>query len=60
MGCNLHPEGAQAHHVSPSNALAMQRVKEKADYALDYAGLDGLLTLFPDSSSSSSRLGSGK
>ena len=23
-------------------------VKEKADYALDYAGLDGLLTLFPE------------
>ena len=27
---------------------------------LDYAGLDGLLNLFPDSSSSSSRVGSGK
>jgi phosphoserine phosphatase len=36
-------------------------VKAKADYALDYAGLDGLLNLFPDSSGlDSTRLGSGK
>jgi len=42
-----------AYHAKPV-------VKEKADYALDYAGLDGVLNLFPDSSSSSSRLGSGK
>jgi phosphoserine phosphatase len=43
-----------AYHAKPV-------VKEKADYALDYAGLDGLLNLFPPSSGfSSSRLGSGK
>jgi phosphoserine phosphatase len=43
-----------AYHAKPV-------VKEKADYALDYAGLDGLLNLFPDSSGlSSARLGSGK
>jgi phosphoserine phosphatase len=43
-----------AYHAKPV-------VKEKADYALDYAGLDGLLNLFPESGSSS-RLarGSGK
>ena len=37
-------------------------VKAKADYALDYAGLDGVLNLFPESlsSSGSTRLGSGK
>jgi phosphoserine phosphatase len=43
-----------AYHAKPV-------VKEKADYALDYAGLDGLLNLFPDSSGlSSARSGSGK
>ena len=43
-----------AYHAKPV-------VKQKADYALDYVGLDGLLTLFPASSGlSSSRLGSGK
>ena len=43
-----------AYHAKPV-------VKAKADYALDYAGLAGLLNLFPDSSGlSSSRLGSGK
>ena len=43
-----------AYHAKPV-------VKEKAGYALDYAGLDGLLNLFPDSSGlSSSRTGSGK
>jgi len=43
-----------AYHAKPV-------VREKADYALDYAGLDGLLNLFPESGSSSfSRLGSGK
>ncbi len=43
-----------AYHAKPV-------VKEKADYCLDYAGLDGLLTLFPDSSGlASSRSGSGK
>jgi phosphoserine phosphatase len=30
-----------AYHAKPV-------VKEKADYALDYAGLDGLLNLFPE------------
>ncbi len=43
-----------AYHAKPV-------VKEKADYALDYAGLDGVLNLFPDSSGlESSRAGSGK
>ncbi|MBC8024265.1 MAG: phosphoserine phosphatase SerB [Burkholderiales bacterium] len=43
-----------AYHAKPV-------VKAKADYALDYAGLDGLLNLFPDSSGlSSTRSGSGK
>ena len=43
-----------AYHAKPV-------VKEKADYALDYAGLDGLLNLFPASSGlSASRSGSGK
>jgi phosphoserine phosphatase len=43
-----------AYHAKPV-------VKAKARYALDYAGLDGLLNLFPDSSGlSSTRLGSGK
>ena len=43
-----------AYHAKPV-------VKAKADYALDYAGLDGLLSLFPDSSGlDSTRLGSGK
>ena len=43
-----------AYHAKPV-------VREKADYALDYAGLDGLLNLFPESGSSSlPRLGSGK
>jgi phosphoserine phosphatase len=43
-----------AYHAKPV-------VREKADYALDYAGLDGLLNLFPESGSSSfSRFGSGK
>jgi phosphoserine phosphatase len=43
-----------AYHAKPV-------VKAKADYALDYAGLDGLLNLFPDSSGfASTRLGSGK
>ncbi len=43
-----------AYHAKPV-------VKAKADYALDYAGLDGLLNLFPDSSGlSSTRAGSGK
>jgi phosphoserine phosphatase len=43
-----------AYHAKPV-------VKEKAGYALDYAGLDGVLNLFPPSSGlSSSRLGSGK
>ena len=36
-------------------------VREKADYALDYSGLDGVLNLFPESGSSSfSGRGSGK
>jgi phosphoserine phosphatase len=42
-----------AYHAKPV-------VKEKADYALDYAGLDGLLALFPDSSGLSGSAGSGK
>jgi phosphoserine phosphatase len=44
-----------AYHAKPI-------VKEKADYALDYAGLDGVLALFPESLSSSdgARRGSGK
>jgi phosphoserine phosphatase len=43
-----------AYHAKPI-------VKEKAGYALDYAGLDGVLNLFPDSSGlDSSRSGSGK
>ena len=43
-----------AYHAKPV-------VKAKAAYALDYAGLDGLLNLFPDSSGLlSTRLGSGK
>jgi phosphoserine phosphatase len=43
-----------AYHAKPV-------VRERADYALDYAGLDGLLNLFPESGSSSfSRFGSGK
>jgi phosphoserine phosphatase len=43
-----------AYHAKPV-------VKEKADYALDYAGLDGVLNLFPESGSSSKRApGSGK
>ncbi|HSN20607.1 MAG TPA: phosphoserine phosphatase SerB [Usitatibacter sp.] len=43
-----------AYHAKPV-------VREKADYALDYAGLDGVLGLFPESGSSSSpRRGSGK
>ena len=43
-----------AYHAKPV-------VREKADYALDYAGLDGLLNLFPESGSSSlPRFGRGK
>ena len=43
-----------AYHAKPV-------VKAKADYALDYAGLDGLLNLFPDSSGlSGARSGRGK
>jgi phosphoserine phosphatase len=43
-----------AYHAKPV-------VKAKADYALDYAGLDGLLCLFPDSSGlSGARSGRGK
>ena len=43
-----------AYHAKPV-------VRENAGYALDYAGLDGLLTLFPDSSGlASSRSGNGK
>jgi phosphoserine phosphatase len=43
-----------AYHAKPV-------VKAKADYALDYAGLDGLLCLFPDSSGfSGARSGKGK
>ncbi len=43
-----------AYHAKPV-------VKEKADYALDYAGLDGVLNLFPESGSSSwAERGSGK
>jgi len=44
-----------AYHAKPV-------VKENADYALDYAGLDGVLNLFPESFSVSAgaRLGSGK
>jgi len=43
-----------AYHAKPI-------VREKADYALDYAGLDGVLNLFPESGSSSfPRRGSGK
>jgi phosphoserine phosphatase len=43
-----------AYHAKPI-------VREKADYALDYVGLDGVLNLFPESgSSSSARRGSGK
>jgi phosphoserine phosphatase len=43
-----------AYHAKPV-------VRAKADYALDYAGLDGLLALFPDSSGlSGARSGSGK
>ena len=58
-GANDLPMMAQAgtsvaYHAKPV-------VKSKAGYALDYAGLDGLLNLFPDSSGlSSSRLGRGK
>ena len=44
-----------AYHAKPV-------VKAKADYALDYAGLDGVLNLFPESLSSSSgaRFGAGR
>jgi phosphoserine phosphatase len=43
-----------AYHAKPV-------VREEADYALDYAGLDGVLNLFPESGSSSlPRRGSGK
>jgi phosphoserine phosphatase len=43
-----------AYHAKPV-------VREKADYALDYVGLDGVLNLFPESGSSSfPRRGSGK
>jgi phosphoserine phosphatase len=43
-----------AYHAKPV-------VRDKADYALDYAGLDGVLNLFPDSYGlPSSRFGSGK
>ena len=44
-----------AYHAKPV-------VKQNADYAIDYAGLDGVLNLFPESLSSpgSTRLGSGK
>jgi phosphoserine phosphatase len=43
-----------AYHAKPV-------VRAKADYALDYAGLDGVLNLFPESGSSSlPRFGSGK
>ncbi len=43
-----------AYHAKPV-------VREKADYALDYSGLDGVLNLFPESGSSScSGRGSGK
>jgi phosphoserine phosphatase len=44
-----------AYHAKPV-------VKQKADYTIDYAGLDGVLNLFPESlsSSGSTRLGSGK
>jgi len=44
-----------AYHAKPI-------VKDKADYALDYAGLDGVVNLFPESFSSSDppRRGSGK
>ncbi len=43
-----------AYHAKPV-------VKAKTDYALDYAGLDGVLNLFPESGSSSlSGTGSGK
>jgi phosphoserine phosphatase len=43
-----------AYHAKPV-------VREKADYALDYAGLDGVLSLFPESGSSPlPRRGSGK
>jgi phosphoserine phosphatase len=43
-----------AYHAKPV-------VREKADYVLDYAGLDGVLNLFPEPGSSSlPRRGSGK
>jgi phosphoserine phosphatase len=44
-----------AYHAKPV-------VKEKADYALDYVGLEGVLTMFPSTSGSpgSSMLGSGE
>jgi len=43
-----------AYHAKPV-------VRERADYALDYAGLDGVLNLFPESGSSSFPVrGSGK
>ena len=42
-----------AYHAKPV-------VREKTDYALDYAGLDGVLNLFPESGSSSLARGSGK
>jgi phosphoserine phosphatase len=43
-----------AYHAKPV-------VREKADYTLDYVGLDGLLALFPDSSGlDASRTGIGK
>jgi len=44
-----------AYHAKPV-------VREKADYALSYAGLDGVLNLFPESLSSSprARAGTGK
>jgi len=42
-----------AYHAKPI-------VRERADYALDYAGLDGVLNLFPESGSSSLARGNGK
>jgi len=42
-----------AYHAKPV-------VREKADYALDFVGLDGVLALFPDAEPSASRRGSGK
>jgi phosphoserine phosphatase len=58
-GANDLPMLAEAGTSIAYHAKAV--VREKADYALDYAGLDGVLNLFPESGSTSpSGRGSGK